>query len=74
MFVLDLIYYVSIKTVQLLRKHVSEEGDNSLLADDVEQLLSVMDSPTSLKKFKKLLVLRVGWQAIKTEIKLNSSW
>ena len=40
MFVLHLIYYVSIKTVQLLRKHVSEEGDNSLLADDVEQLLS----------------------------------
>ena len=60
MFVLHLIYYVSIKTVQLLRKHVSEEGDNSLLADDVEQLLSVMDSPTSLKKFKKNY-LSCGW-------------
>ena len=39
MFVLHLIYYVSIKTVQLLRKHVLEEGDNSLLAEDVGQLL-----------------------------------
>ena len=67
MFVLHLIYYVSIKTVQLLRKHVSEEGDNSLLAEDVGQLLSIIDSPTSLKKLEKYL--SCGWVARPLKLK-----